>query len=86
VALVSDYDCWKPHGKKKNKQTLLKEIIANLKTATDNCLKLIEAVLKSDGELVSEDCYCRHSLDLAVWTDQKHIEAADKGRLKVLFE
>jgi 5'-methylthioadenosine phosphorylase len=86
VAIVSDYDCWMPHEGGKSRQTLLEEIIANMKAATDNCLKLIEAVLKSDSELISEDCYCRHSLDLAVWTDQKHIEAADKGRLKVLFE
>jgi 5'-methylthioadenosine phosphorylase len=86
VALVSDYDCWMPHEGGESRQTLLEEIIANIKAATDNCLKLIEAVLKSDSSLVSEDCYCRHSLDLAVWTDQSRIKAADKERLKVLFE
>jgi 5'-methylthioadenosine phosphorylase len=86
VALASDYDCWKPHEEKKSKQMLLKEIIANLKAATDNCLKLIEAVLTSDAKLVSADCDCRHSLDLAVWTDPGRITAADRERLKVLFE
>lgn len=86
VALASDYDCWKPHEEKKSKQNLLREIIANLKTATDNCLKLIKAVLAGSCELVSDDCYCRHSLDLAVWTDQSRIGAADKEKLKVLFE
>jgi 5'-methylthioadenosine phosphorylase len=86
VALASDYDCWMPHGEKKSRQTLLEEIIANMKAATDNCLKLIEAVLASGSELVNEDCCCRHSLDLAVWTDQKQIKAADREKLKVLFE
>jgi len=86
VALASDYDCWKPHGQGKNKQTLLKEIIGNLQTATNNCLELIKAVLTGELELVSEDCYCRHSLDLAVWTDQSQIRMADKEKLKVLFE
>lgn len=86
VALASDYDCWMPHEEGKSRQTLLKEIIANLKAATDNCLKLIEAVLASGSELVNEDCCCRHSLDLAVWTDQKQIKAADREKLKVLFE
>ena len=89
VALASDYDCWSAPEKNeegKNKQTLLKEIMTNLKAATDNCLKLVEAVLKSDSELVSEDCDCRHSLDLAVWTEKGRIEAADKKKLKVLFE
>jgi 5'-methylthioadenosine phosphorylase len=86
VALVSDYDCWKPHEAGKDKQTLLKEIIGNLQTATNNCLELIKAVLTSDSELVYEDCHCRKSLDLAVWTDQKQIEPADKEKLKILFK
>jgi 5'-methylthioadenosine phosphorylase len=85
IALPSDYDCWRPHKKLKDKQTLLKEIIANLQTATNNCLKLIKAVLQSGSELVCEDCSCRKSLDLAVWTDQSQIKPADKEKLKVLF-
>ena len=86
IALPSDYDCWRPHEADKNKQTLLKEIIANLQTATENCLKLIKTVLTSSHELVCEDCCCRKSLDLAVWTDQSQIDSADKEKLKVLFE
>jgi 5'-methylthioadenosine phosphorylase len=86
IALASDYDCWKPHGGGKNKQTLLKEILGNLQAATNNCLKLIKAVLSSEHELIGEDCHCRKSLDLAVWTDPGRIEPADKENLKVLFE
>ena len=86
VALVSDYDCWRPHEGGENNQTLLKEIIANLQTATENCLKLIAAVLQSANELVCEDCHCRKSLDLAVWTEKGRIESADRENLKVLFE
>ncbi|MHC4436800.1 MAG: S-methyl-5'-thioadenosine phosphorylase [Planctomycetota bacterium] len=86
VALASDYDCWKPHEGGKNKQTLLKEIIGNLQAATNNCLELIKAVLSSEHELIGEDCHCRKSLDLAVWTDPGRIEPADKENLKVLFE
>lgn len=86
IALASDYDCWKPHESGKNKQTLLKEIIANLQTATNNCLELIKAVLSSEHELAGEDCHCRKSLDLAVWTDPGRIKKDDKEKLKVLFE
>ena len=86
IALPSDYDCWRPHEEGKDKQTLLKEIIANLQTATSNCLELIMAVLTSGSGLVCEDCQCRKSLDLAVWTDQSQITPADKEKLKVLFE
>jgi 5'-methylthioadenosine phosphorylase len=102
IALPSDYDCWRPplrlgstvlttgrsgqNKKLKDKQTLLKEIIANLQTATKNCLELIKAVLHGGSGLVCEDCSCRKSLDLAVWTDQSQIKTADKEKLKVLFE
>jgi len=86
IALVSDYDCWRPHKGGGDKQTLLKEIIANLQTATKNCMELIMAVLGSDLELVCEDCECRKSLDLAVWTDPAQIDTAEKEKLKVLFE
>ena len=86
LALASDYDCWKPHKDGKDKQTLLKEIIGNLTRATNNCLELIKAVLSSKHELVGEDCHCRKSLDLAVWTEQSRVERGDKKKLKVLFE
>ncbi|KPK38218.1 MAG: S-methyl-5'-thioadenosine phosphorylase [Phycisphaerae bacterium SG8_4] len=86
VALASDYDCWKPHEGGKDKQTLLKEIIGNLQSATNNCLELIKAVLSSEHELVGEDCHCRKSLDLAVWTDQSRIDKGEKEKLSVLFE
>jgi 5'-methylthioadenosine phosphorylase len=86
VALASDYDCWEPHEGGKDKQTLLKEILGNLQMATNNCLELIRAVLSSEHKLISEECHCRKSLDLAVWTDPARIEPADKEKLKVLFE
>jgi 5'-methylthioadenosine phosphorylase len=86
VALASDYDCWKPHENSKNKQTLLKEILGNLQMATNNCLELIKAVLSSEHKLIGEDCHCRKSLDLAVWTDPGWIEPVDKEKLNVLFE
>ena len=69
-----------------DKQTLLQEIISNLQAATNNCLKLIKGVLQGGSELVCEDCQCRKSLDLAVWTDQSQVDACHKEKLKVLFE
>ena len=86
VAIVSDYDCWKPQKKNRDKQELLREIIGNMQRASENCLKLIEAVLAGKGELVREDCGCRRSLDLAVWTNSKEVPAKEKKKLAVLFE
>ena len=85
VALPSDYDCWRPSDTAKDKQTLLHEIITNLQEATDNAMKLIEAVLQKSDELCSEDCPCRKSLEMAVWTNQEQISKQDRERLSVLF-
>jgi len=86
VALASDYDCWRPHDESKGKQTLLQEIYSNIRRATDNCLRLIEALLAIETPLVCEDCACRKSLELAVWTDPKQIDATRKRELSPLFE
>ncbi len=86
IALASDYDCWRPHDESKGKQNLLKEILGNVKTATNNCLALIRAVLASDEVLVNESCACRKSLELAVWTDPSCIDPDKKEQLATLFE
>jgi len=86
IALASDYDCWRPHDKSKGKQRLLEEILSNLKTATNNCLALIQAVLASDQVLVHEDCPCRKSLELAVWTSPSSLDPARREQLAALFE
>jgi 5'-methylthioadenosine phosphorylase len=86
VALASDYDCWKPHEQARSRQSLLEEIRGNLQAATDNCLQLIEAVLAGEGPLAGDDCTCRHSLELAVWTDSSRIDPEDRNRLSVLFD
>jgi 5'-methylthioadenosine phosphorylase len=85
VALVSDYDCWKPQKKKRDKQELLREIIGNLNRASGNCLELIKVILANRHDIVCDDCDCRRSLDLAVWTDSKHISAAEKKKVAILF-
>jgi len=86
IALASDYDCWRPQEAEKDKQTLLKEIISNLRTASNNCLKLLKAVLETDELLTSRQCPCRKSLGLAVWTKEEKIDAEKRAKLDILFE
>ncbi len=86
IALASDYDCWRPHDKTKGKQGLLEEILANMKTATNNCLALIQALLASNEVLIDESCPCRRSLELAVWTSPSSLDPDQKKRLAILFE
>ena len=86
IALVSDYDCWQAHPEGVEKQTLLAEILGNLKRATNNALQLIQAVLASDADLVDDACPCRHSLDLAVWTQADAVDPRQRKKLQVLFQ
>ena len=86
IALVSDYDCWKPHKPGASKQVLLEEIIGNLTEATNNAIELIKAVLNTDGDLCNDNCGCRKSLELAVWSKPESINEENKKKLSVLFE
>jgi 5'-methylthioadenosine phosphorylase len=85
AAMVSDYDCWRPQ-RRADKQALLREIIGNMKRASENCLTLIDRILKGKNELACEDCGCRKSLELAVLTDKKMVTSAERRKTDVLFE
>ena len=86
IALASDYDCWKEYKPGVGKHALLEEIIGNLKAATENAIELVKAVLRTDGRLCDENCECRKSLELAVWTQPEFIDSEKRKKLKVLFE
>jgi len=86
IALASDYDCWKEHDITLGKKELLAEIIGHLNAATKNAIELIETVLKTDGELCDNECSCRKSLELAVWTAPEAQDEKKKQDLSVLFE
>jgi len=91
VALVTDYDCWKQVAAAKgpgqaatgeaghaDPAVLLKEIIANLKSASDNGIRLIKAAVSRiakdetlQQELLSSPA-CS-ALQLAIWSDKSRI-------------
>ncbi|MCD4831115.1 MAG: S-methyl-5'-thioadenosine phosphorylase [Anaerohalosphaeraceae bacterium] len=84
VAMASDYDCWRDVQKSKDKHQLLAEIIGNLNAATTNAISLIKTVLETDGLLCSDDCQCRKSLDLALWTKLEIIDPKFNEMLDIL--
>lgn len=86
IALISDYDCWKEHDISLGKKELLTEIIGHLNASTANAIELIEQVLKTDGDLFSDECSCRKTLELAVWTKPESIDEQKKKDLAPLFE
>ncbi|MDB5174383.1 MAG: methylthioadenosine phosphorylase [Phycisphaerales bacterium] len=86
VALVTDYDCWRRAAPANPGATagpatppdaaeLLKEIIANLRAASDNGIALIrravERIARAPQEL--DACPARDALKLAIWSDKARI-------------
>jgi 5'-methylthioadenosine phosphorylase len=83
IALVTDYDCWRrpptagqtEPQKEMDPAVLLKEIIANLQTASDNAASLIRRVLRriaGDPEALAASPALA-ALKLAIWSDKARI-------------
>ncbi len=76
VALVTDYDCWRPHEPGVSRQALLAEIIGHLKAATANAVKLMRATVEALARGPLPRCDCQDVLSLAIWTQKQRISPA----------
>jgi 5'-methylthioadenosine phosphorylase len=94
IALVTDYDCWRPAPAKKepaeapDPAALLKEIIANLQAASDNAVALIERALRRiarDPQALASSP-ALHALRLAIWSDKSGIPAEQVEKLAPLWK
>lgn len=79
VALVTDYDCWRPREAGREEQALLEEILGHLRAATDNAIALIRAAVAGLADDPPGDCACQTALKLAIWSnrqalDRRHVE------------
>jgi 5'-methylthioadenosine phosphorylase len=101
IALVTDYDCWRRpapsavEGKPATKDTqekadpfvLLKEIIGNLKTASDNAMRLMRRTValmsQREGELAASPAL--RALELGIWSDRTRIPPQEIERLRPLW-
>ena len=86
VALVTDYDCWKPPGNHRDKTSLLAEIIGNMHAATDAALTLITAAVADLWSRRRESFDAHHALELAIWSDKTKIPKATRDRLGLLWD
>lgn len=86
VALVTDYDCWKPHEPGKNRHALLQEIIAHLKDATINAMNLMRRAIEAFAITPLPPHPVHQGLDLAVWTDRAKITPKLAKKYGVLLE
>lgn len=86
IAMVTDYDCWRPVVDGAPRETLLREIVQNLHDASQRAAALIRAALPRLVAGSEPDCGCRRSLDLAVWSDLASLDDAEKERIGLLLE
>jgi 5'-methylthioadenosine phosphorylase len=70
IALVTDYDCWRPHEPGITPQKLLEEIIAHLKAATTNAIALMRAAIEQLANHGLPDSLAHEALALGIWTDR----------------
>ncbi len=86
IALVTDYDCWKPHDPGVTKQGLLQEILGHLKDATGNGVALMKAAIKHFAQTPPPASPAHQALELGIWTKPDKISAAVRERYGVLLE
>jgi 5'-methylthioadenosine phosphorylase len=90
VALVTDYDCWRPlpqTDKKPDPHELLSEIIGNLGSATENAIKLLQATVRAIAANPAdlENCPAKKSLELGIWSDKNQIDQDAVSKLRPLW-
>jgi 5'-methylthioadenosine phosphorylase len=102
VALVTDYDCWrarpvKPGAKeaeagkveaeKPDAAALLKEIISNLQTASENAMRLIRRAVELIGAnpAAVTPSPAHEALKLGIWSDKSRIPPEEVQRLAPLW-
>lgn len=86
VALVTDYDSWRPHAPGATPQALLAEIIGHLKAATHNAIALLRATIERISGAPLPQTAAHDALQLAVWTNRDAITPAAWKRYGVLLE
>jgi 5'-methylthioadenosine phosphorylase len=76
VAMATDYDCWRPVEAGVLRETLLQEIMGNLRRATQSAIGLIGSALPliSGCDRESAPCQCRSALQLAIWSDLNRLD------------
>jgi 5'-methylthioadenosine phosphorylase len=86
VALVTDYDCWRPHAPGVTPQALLEEIIGHLKAATANAIALLRASIEKLAGRPLPPAGAHRALELAIWTNRGSIPPETWARYGVLLQ
>jgi len=85
VALVTDYDCWRPHEPGKDRKLLLSEILGHLEAATANGIALLRAAIPVLAARLDEPWPYANALELAIWSDKAAVNPTVVERLEPLL-
>jgi len=85
VALPTDYDCWKDRPRPPDEQTLLAEILSNVKKVGDAAFALIETALADVSRIAGQPSPAHDALRLAIWSDKNRINKEEVLRLAPLW-
>ena len=99
VALVTDYDCWRPHPAPQGQTgqiapaptidptALLAEILGNLQAATSNAIALIKRAVELAATRQEQlaQAPAQQALRLAIWSDKAKISPEEVQRLGPLW-
>ncbi len=85
VALPTDYDAWRPHDPNKPPDSLLEEIMGNLRRASDNAVELVHEALRIIGKM-PEPWQGPDSLKLAIWSDLARVDAEVRRKLEPMLQ
>ena len=85
IALITDYDAWKPHAPGPAPQELMREIISHLQVASENALHLIRAALGRIWEARTEDFPSHRALELAIFSDKAKIKPESQKQLQAIW-
>ena len=86
VCLVSDYDCWRPPQQELGRHELLREIIGNLRAATANAVKLIQAAVARFGEIADVPSPAHSAMELAIWSNRTMLAPDTKTKFGILVD
>lgn len=86
IALVTDYDCWRPHEPGVTPQKLLAEITGHLAHATANAVALMRAAIARLASSGLPDSPAHHALELAIWSDRARITPQTWQRYGALLQ
>ena len=85
LALVTDYDCWRPHQPGITHESLLKEIIGHLRKATDSAITLIKATIERMSTDPPGPSPIHEALKLAVWSDRAQVDPVVIEKLRPIL-